>query len=318
MESVCSRRVALLGSCMLAVACAQGASAGAAAPGIVVKGAWSSSSDSLTAVPERGMLTDHAYSNAYFDLEYGLSRDWTQRYDGPPPSDRGYYVLAQLEPADSSHSSRGHVLIVAQDMFFASLPAKNALELLNYYKDHLDVDYRIERAPEEARFAGHSFVRFDYASPVAKLHWRVLATEIRCHIVQFIFTSSNVRQSDTLIENLKTMKPPDEAGAASGKGGGAKPVCIKDFASAENVIERTDPVFSEPRFNPVPVRIVIDAQGRVKHIHFLNAFPEQVKSISDALLQWRFKPYALDGRSVEVETGIVFGHEPHPTASALR
>jgi hypothetical protein len=320
MESGCSRPAALLGSCLLSIAGVQGACAGAApsVEGIAVKGAWSSSSDSLAAVPEHGMLTDHAYRNAYFDLEYSLSRDWTQRYDGPPPSDRGYYVLAQLEPPGTSQSSRGHVLIAAQDMFFALAPANNALELINYYKDHLDVDYRIERAPAQARFASHSFVRFDYASPVAKLHWRVLATEIRCHIVQFIFTSSNVGQIDTLIENMKTIKLPKEAGPDSAKGGGAKPVCIKDFASAENVIERTDPIFSEPRFNPVPVRIVIDAQGRVKHIHFLSAFPDQVKSISDALLQWRFKPYVLDGRSVEVETGMVFGHEPHPTASALR
>ncbi|MGO9946083.1 MAG: energy transducer TonB [Steroidobacteraceae bacterium] len=187
--------------------------------------------------------------------------------------------------------------------------------MLNYYKDHLGVDYRIERAPAEARFASHSFARFDYASPVAKLHWRVLATEIRCHIVQFIFTGNDVRQIESLIENMKTMKLPNEAGPASGKGGGAKPACIKDFANAENLIEGADPVFLEPRFNPVAARIVIDAQGRVKHIHVLSAFPEQLKSISDALLQWRFKPYVLDGRAVEVETGIVFGHEPHPTAS---
>jgi len=312
MEPVCSRLAALLGSCMLSIACVQGASAGAALPvaGIVVKGAWSSTSDSLSAVPERGTLTDQAYRNAYFDLEYSLSRDWTQLYDGPPPSDRGYYVLAQLEPAGLSQNSRGHVLIAAQDMFFASIPAKNALELINFYKEHLDVDYRIESAPAEARFAGHSFVRFDYASPVAKLHWRLLATEIRCHIVQFIFTSGSVRQIESLMENMKTMKLPNEAGPT--------PVCIENFANAENLIERADPVFSEPRFNPVPVRIVIDTQGRVKHIHFLSAFPEQVNSISDALSQWRFKPYVLDGRSVEVETGIVFGREPHSTASARR
>jgi hypothetical protein len=319
MESLCSRLAALLGSWMLSIACVQGASARVApAEGIVGTAAWSSTSDPQTVVPERGTLTDRAYRNAYFDLEYSLSRDWIQRYSGPPPSDRGYYVLAQLEPASSSQSARGHILIAAQDMFFASVPAKNALELINYYKDHLQVDYRIERTPAATQVAGHSFVRFDYASPVAKLHWRVLATEIRCHILQFIFTGGNAGQIESLIENMKTMKLPNEAGPASGKGGGAKPVCIKDFANAENLIERADPVSLQPRFNPVPARIVIDAQGRVKHIHVLSAFPEQVTSISDALLQWRFKPYVLDGRAVEVETGIVFGREPHPTASAHR
>jgi hypothetical protein len=314
-----SRLAALLGSCMLSIAGVQGASASAApVADIIVKGAWSSSSDALTAVPERGTMTDRAYGNAYFELEYSLSRDWTQRYDAPPPSDSGYYVLAQIEPAASSRRFRGHILIAAQDMFFTPAPAKNALELIYYFKDHLDVDYRIEQVPTEARIGRHSFVRFDYVSPVAKLHWSVLATEIRCHTVQFVFTSSSVKQIETLIENMKAMKLPIEAGPASGTGGGDKPLCIKDFASGDNVIDRADPVFSEPRFNPVPVRIVIDTQGRIKHIHFLSAFPGQVKSISDALLQWRFKPYVVDGRSVEVETGIVFGREPRPTASTRR
>ena len=319
MESAGSRRAALVGSYMLTLACLQGAAAGAApsVAGILVKGAWSSSSDALTAVPERGTWTGHTYSNAYFDLAFSLSRDWTQRYDGPPPSDSGYYVLAQLEPAGSSQVSRGHLLIAAQDMFFTSVPARNALEYINYYKDHLDADYKIEQPPTAVRFAGHDFVRFDYASPVAKLHWRVLATEIRCHIVQFVFTSSSTRQIDGLIENMTPTKPPAD-GLAPGNGDGATPVCIKVFANAETVTERAQPVFSEPRFNAVPVRIVIDSQGRVRHIHFLSAFPEQTKSISDALLQWRFKPYVVNGRTLEVETGMFFGHEPRSGVSALR
>jgi len=318
MDPVFSRLAALLGSCMLSIACLQAATASDATPVsvIVVKGAWSSASDSLTAVPERGTLSDLAYGNSYFDLAYGLSREWTEMYEGPPPSDSGYYVLAQIEAAGVSAGSRAHLLIAAQDMFFTLAPAKNALESINYYKDHLDTGYRIERAPTEAHIGGRTFARFDYTSPIAKLHWRVLATEIRCHMVQFVFTGGSVRQLESLIENMNTMGLPVETVRAAGNGG-ATPTCIRDFASAANLIEHVDPVFYEPRFNAVPVRIIIDAQGRVRHIHFLSAFPEQVKGISDALSRWRFKPHVLDGRPVEVETGILFGHAPQPTA-ALR
>ena len=68
-----------------------------------------------------------------------------------------------------------------------------------------------------------------------------------------------------------------------------------------------EPVFKEKRFNEVPVRIMIDKRGRVKHVHVLSAFPDQGKAITDALLQWKFKPYVRDGNPVEVETGIMFG-----------
>ena len=87
-------------------------------------------------------------------------------------------------------------------------------------------------------------------------------------------------------------------------------MCIKDYASDENVTARVDPVFTERRFNPVPVRIIIDKEGKVKHIHLLSAFPDQAKVITDALGQWKFKPYRRNGQLVEVETGLMFGRGP--------
>jgi hypothetical protein len=47
-------------------------------------------------------------------------------------------------------------------------------------------------------------------------------------------------------------------------------------------------------------------EGAVKHVHVIRATDEQRKSIEGALRQWKFKPYRLDGRAVEIETGVVF------------
>jgi len=282
---------------------------------ILVKGAWSSASDSVTPVPEGGRVANNVFSNQYFGFTYTLSPDWTQMYVGPPPSDSGYYVLAQIRPADTfKGASRGSILIAAQDMFFTLTPAGNALELINYNKESLNADYKVEQPPTLVSIANHSFVRFDYGSPVAELHWHVLATQIRCHLVQFVFTSRDTKLVESLIQEMSKMTLPAEAGPISGKGGGDVPVCIKDYAGGENVMERIDAVFGERRFNPAPVRIIIDKQGKVKHIHFLSAFPDQVKAITDALFQWRFKPYLRDGKPVEVETGILFGRAPRPAA----
>jgi|SRR5580704_3395497 hypothetical protein len=278
---------------------------------ILVKGAWSSASDSVASVPEGGRVSKNVYSNAYFGLTYPLSPDWIEKYSGPPPSDSGYYVLAQIRPADTSAgTSRGSILIAAQDLFFTLTPAENALELINYTKDHLNADYKVEQPPTPVTIAGHSFIRLDYFSPVAELHWHVLATQIRCHMVRFVFSSRDTKLIERLIQDLGTINLPPEAGAIAGTGGGDFPLCLKDYARDENIIEREDPVFTERRFNPVPVRIIIDKEGKVKHIHFLSAFPDQTKAITDALAQWRFRPFLRDGQPVEVETGIMFGHPP--------
>jgi len=283
---------------------------------ILVKGAWASASDSATPLPEGGSVTNNVFSNPYFGMTYTLLPGWTEKYKGAPPSESGRYVLAQIAPAETyKGSTRASILITAQDMFFTLTPATNALELINYTKDSLNAAYKVEQPPTPVTIAGHSFVRFNYASPVAELHWHVLATQIRCHTVQFAFTSRDTKLIESLIQEMSTMNLPQEAGVISGTGGGDVPLCIKDYARDQNLIERQDPVFTERRFNAVPVRIIIDKEGRVKHIHFLSAFPDQSKAIADALLQWRFRPYLRDGQPVEVETGILFGYRPRRVTS---
>lgn len=278
---------------------------------ILVKGAWSSASDSVTPLPEGGDMANGVYGNKYFRLAYPLPADWIQKYYGPPPSDSGNYVLAQLRPADTyKGATRGSILVTAQDLFFTLTPAANAFELIRFTQQKLQPDYKVEHAPTPVNVADHLFIRFDYFSPVAELHWYVLATQIRCHVVQFVFTSRDTKWMEGLIQEMNQMKLPAEASPILGSGGDDVPVCIKDYARPENVIERVEPVFTERRFNPIPVRVIINKDGKVKHIHFLSAFPDQAKVITDALWQWRFKPCLHDGKPAEVETGIMFGHAP--------
>jgi hypothetical protein len=284
---------------------------------ILVKGAWSSASDSVTPVPEDGNVISNVFNDAYFRMTYPLPPDWAEKYKGPPPSDSGRYVLAQIRPTETFKGpARGTILITAQDMFFNPLPGANALDLVNYSKDHLQADYKIEMPPTPTKLADHPFTFFAYWSPVAELHWYIVSTEIRCHAVQIVLTSRDPKLLESLLLDLNRLKLPAEANPTLGTGGGTVPVCIKDYVNDANVITRVDPIFAEHKFNPVPVRIIIDKDGRVKHIHFLSAFPDQAKVITDALKQWKFKRYLDKGQPAEVETGIMFGRASYPSARA--
>jgi hypothetical protein len=284
---------------------------------ILVKGAWSSASDSKSPVPEGGSVTNNVYSNQYFGMTYSFPPDWTEKYKGPPPSDGGRYVLAQIRSADTYKGpARGSILITADDLFFTPLPAANALQLIDYMKDNLQPDYQLEEPLTRTQIAGRPFVFFAYWSPVAQLHWYVLATQIRCHAVEVVLTSRDTKLLESLVRGMDKMQLPAEASPSGEIGGGTAPLCIKDYASDENVTAKVNPVFTEHRFNSIPVRIIIDKKGIVKHIHFLSAFPDQAKAITDALGQWKFRPSLRDGQPVEVETGIMFGPAPHRTTLA--
>jgi hypothetical protein len=283
---------------------------------ILVKGAWSSASDSVTPLPEGGSVTNNIYSNPYFEMTYALPPDWTEKHKGPPPSDSGLYVLADIRRPDTyKGTSRGNILITAQDMFFTPVPAANALQFVNYMKDNLQADYKLEEPPTPSKIAGRPFTFFAYWSPVAQLHWYVVATEIRCHTVELVLTSRDTKLLESLLLDMNKMKLPAEPSITPGIGLGAVPVCIKEYATDEHLITRVDPVFTEHRFNPVPVRIIVDKEGKVKHIHFLSAFPDQAKAVTDALVQWKFKRYLRNGKPLEVETGFVFGRASQPTTA---
>jgi len=281
---------------------------------ILVKGAWSGASDSTTPVPEDGNIANNIFTNKYFGITYALPADWEETYKGPPPSETGRYVLAQIGPSNKyRRPDRGTILITAQDMFFTPFPAENSLDLVKYSRKNLEPVYKLELPPTPTTIAGKPFDFYAYWSPAAELHWYMLTTEIRCHAIQIMMNSRDTKLLESLVLDLNKMRLPDEADPVAGTGGGTSPVCVKDYANGENVTTRVEPIFTEHHFNAVPVRIIVGKDGKVKYIHFLSAFPDQAKVITDALKQWKLKPYTQGGKPVEVETGLMFGRSPFPT-----
>jgi len=146
-----------------------------------------------------------------------------------------------------------------------------------------------------ATIAGHAFQRL--LIPGTPLSRIVLTTEIRCHIVIFSFTGAELDRLEALAASLGDLSF-EEAPAA--------PACVKGYPTVQTILRRVDPLPSGPLFVTIPVRIVIGTDGVVRHIHVIRAFPEQQRSIEDALVQWRFTPYTINERPVEAETGLSF------------
>ena len=263
---------------------------------ILVKGAIPGASDSTTPVPEKGTVTAGRYRNAYFGLSYPIPAGWKEQPAGPPPSDSGIYVLSHFAVSDDEQRVKAHVLITAEDLFFSAAGATDAKELLASIRHDLPTRYEFDDGPEEVTIAGRKFHRLAYTAPRTGLRWRIFSTDARCHALTFTFTGVDTAALDAGERSLSSMSLSSAA-----------PACANDYASGAHVIEKTDPILTTHRFNTIPVRVLIDANGRVKHIHLLSAFPEQSQAIMAALRTWRFKPYRVDGKAVPIETGMVFG-----------
>jgi periplasmic protein TonB len=54
----------------------------------------------------------------------------------------------------------------------------------------------------------------------------------------------------------------------------------------------------------VVLRAMISREGKIENVQVISGHPMLVKSAMDAVLQWRYRPYYLNGEPVEVETQV--------------
>jgi hypothetical protein len=249
-------------------------------------------------VPEDGKVANGKYTSEYFDLSYSLPPGWREGTGGPDPSETGYYVLSTLI---SGGERQGTILIAAQDKFFAAGPPTDAGAWAGDFRQAISqVDgMTIDHEPSEMKIADRVIQRVDFSG--IGLYRAMLVTEIRCHFVSFNLTARTPELLASLARSVNYLSH------AAGKDfAPSVPECIENYAVAENLWHRVEPIPVGPRFSPIPVRIIIDTDGGVKHVHVIHASVGQRKSIEDALCQWKFKRLILNGYPVEVETGLVF------------
>jgi hypothetical protein len=246
--------------------------------------------------PEDGKVANGRYANAYFDLLYPLPEGWKEDLAGPGPSSSGYYVLGTLVPEDDVNAT---IMIAAQDMFFAAKPDSSAAAMTVAFRREISTvnGMTIDREPSEIKIGDRIFHRVDFSG--VGLYRAMMATESRCHVVTFNFTTNNQDQLANLILSFNKLS------STAAKSDASVPRCVRNYAVPENLLRRVQPELTGSTA-PIPVRIIIDKEGGVKHVHVLGGLPGQRRNIDEALRQWKFKPPVVDGRPVEIETGVLF------------
>jgi hypothetical protein len=256
------------------------------------------------AEPEDGAVKNGVFEDDYFGMRYPLPTGWVEDLKGPEPSASGYYSLAALKPEGELVAT---MQISAQDNFFVADETSDAIGFLNRMKQGLDASLSAPHAVAAVKLGGLDFGRLDYSG--AGLSHIVFAAEIRCHTLIFSITAGREAAAGMLVESLKKISFTEDRSASSSNETAAQrgwPLCVPESAYRNHVVRRVDPVMRGPRYGSVPVRLIIGADGKLEHIHAIAGFPEQVKSVTDALAKWEFKPYIANGQPVEVETGLLF------------
>lgn len=92
-------------------------------------------------------------------------------------------------------------------------------------------------------------------------------------------------------------------------GTSSKPTFRTSFMLQGSLTRRVEPVYPSPARiariqGPVVLEAIIAKDGTMQQLHLISGHPFLVKAAMDAVSQWRYKPYVLNGEAIEVETQI--------------
>jgi len=98
-------------------------------------------------------------------------------------------------------------------------------------------------------------------------------------------------------------EPPSPSAASP------KRIRVGGSVAQANLISQTPLVYPSLARNakvqgPVVLLAQIDKAGKVANLRVLSGHPMLMQSAMDAVRQWRYKPYLLNGEPVEVETAV--------------
>ena len=120
--------------------------------------------------------------------------------------------------------------------------------------------------------------------------------------------STGIAPAPPIYEPLGSVSTP-ETTPAGNTAAAAKSIRISGGVMNGMVLTRVDPVFPSEEVarncgHPTVLSITVGADGRVKQAQFLYGPPQCSTPMLDAIRQWTYKPYLLNGKPVPVSTTV--------------
>jgi TonB family protein len=104
-------------------------------------------------------------------------------------------------------------------------------------------------------------------------------------------------------------KPPEAAMSA------IEPVNLPESAARELLAQPVDPEYpaaakASAQRGSVVLQVIIGRDGAVQDVKFLQGSLVFARAAIDAVKQWHFKPYSMNGRAVSVQSVITLNFKP--------
>jgi TonB family protein len=205
--------------------------------------------------------------------------------------------------------------------------------------------YALSRSASPVEYGGKPFYRADYKQNLQNggtTYYAYLFTKFRGYLLGTLLVTPSATALDEAADILRHISfGADQTnaqcivgdntltgrmagvigstGPATGKAPGSDKVSrvrVSSMIANRLLVTKVEPQFPDaPRpaeaQGPVVLRIVVSKEGNVNGtITAVSGDPKLVPAATEAVKQWKFKPFLLNGRPVEMETTVSVGFQP--------
>jgi TonB family protein len=272
---------------------------------------------------DTGILEHGRYSNQCLGFTYVIPQGWDISMivgrDGKAKhlSDGGLDLLAIQQHTDAPPSNM--LMLTARD---AAGQAQSAEEFVNNSVRE-QIAARAGRALIREAYAveygGKKFARSDYRQSFSSgvtSYMSILETKFRGYYLGASLVTGSEEALDRAANSLGSMtflddqpNPACAAGEEAAPAPKAPRVRVSEGVSQAFIEKKVPPVYPpEARVKMVQgdvlLKVIITPTGDVSEVALLRGDPLLAPAAKDAVKQWKFKPYLLNGQPVEVETPV--------------
>jgi TonB family protein len=250
---------------------------------------------------ERGTIADHVYENPSFGIRWELPKDWTVASESPLTSD---HILIRLLP--SGTASPESVELTYRD---------------DYQWDEKTTQQMQNKGWESLSGSGYFTVgggiparRYDYKSKATPTQYlTTLSGPRHGYTLSVVFIAGSEERVQELMKSIQTLRVrpdwPPNADTTQASAPSAPRVRISQAASQVLLQRHRQPAYPPAtRKAHVEGSVVllahIGVDGLIKELYVENGNALLVPSAIDAVSQWKYQPYLLNGKPTEVETQI--------------
>ncbi|MFZ0802921.1 MAG: energy transducer TonB [Terriglobales bacterium] len=95
-----------------------------------------------------------------------------------------------------------------------------------------------------------------------------------------------------------------------------QPIPVSHDVAQGLIIKKVQPKYPKDARNmriqgPVVLQVVINDSGEVRDVRLATGHPLLAPAAIDAVKQWKFRPYELNGKPVEIVTMITLNFQLH-------